>query len=79
MCTNRTCSSKHRSGSSKEGYLEAVLKLCEDHGALCIFDEVKTGFRSGPGGYQEIAGIKPHLIGIWKSGCKWISAWSDRG
>src|SRR5688572_33272180 len=28
---------------------------------ICIFDEVKTGFRSGPGGYQEIAGVTPHL------------------
>ena len=43
------------------GYLGGLYDLCEKHGALCIFDEVKTGFRSSPGGYQEIAGIQPHL------------------
>ena len=45
----------------KPGYLEGLYNLCEQYGALCIFDEVKTGFRSSPGGYQEIAGVKPHL------------------
>ena len=43
------------------GYLQALFNLCEQHGALCVFDEVKTGFRTGLGGYQEIAGVTPHL------------------
>jgi len=43
------------------GYLEGLKKLCEQHGAVCIFDEVKTGFRTGLGGYQGSCGIQPHL------------------
>jgi glutamate-1-semialdehyde 2,1-aminomutase len=43
------------------GYLHSLINLCEKHGAVCIFDEVKTGFRSGTGGYQNIAGVRPHL------------------
>lgn len=45
----------------KPGYLQGIFNLCEQYGALCIFDEVKTGFRSSLGGYQEIAGVAPHL------------------
>lgn len=45
----------------KEGYLRGLIELCERHGALCIFDEIKTGFRCGLGGYQGIAGVRPHL------------------
>ena len=43
------------------GYLQGMLDLCEQYGAVCIFDEVKTGFRSALGGYQEVAGVVPHL------------------
>jgi glutamate-1-semialdehyde 2,1-aminomutase len=42
-------------------YLSGLIRLCEQHGTLCIFDEVKTGFRSALGGYQSIANVKPHL------------------
>jgi len=45
----------------KPGYLKGLVDLCEKYGAVCIFDEVKTGFRSALGGYQSIAGVKPHL------------------
>lgn len=45
----------------KPGYLQGLYQLCEDYGALCVFDEVKTGFRSGPGGYQAVCGVHPHL------------------
>jgi glutamate-1-semialdehyde 2,1-aminomutase len=45
----------------KPGYLRGLYDLCEQFGSICIFDEVKTGFRSGLGGYQEICGVKPHL------------------
>jgi glutamate-1-semialdehyde 2,1-aminomutase len=44
-----------------EGYLRGLIDLCNRHGALCIFDEIKTGFRCGLGGYQGIAGVRPHL------------------
>lgn len=43
------------------GYLASVLELCERHGTVCVFDEIKTGFRSGLGGYQGVAGLRPHL------------------
>lgn len=43
------------------GYLDGLISLCEQHNAVCIFDEVKTGFRSALGGYQHVAGVKPHL------------------
>jgi glutamate-1-semialdehyde 2,1-aminomutase len=45
----------------KHGYLQGVVDLCEQHGAVCVFDEVKTGFRTALGGYQGIAGVRPHL------------------
>jgi len=45
----------------KAGYLQGLYNLCEHYGALCIFDEVKTGFRSGLGGYQQVCGVTPHL------------------
>lgn len=45
----------------KPGYLSGLIELCDKYGSVCVFDEVKTGFRSSLGGYQEIEGIKPHL------------------
>ena len=45
----------------KEGYLKGVIDLCNQYGAVAIFDEVKTGFRSALGGYQSMEGLKPHL------------------
>jgi glutamate-1-semialdehyde 2,1-aminomutase len=50
----------------KEGYLEAVQKLCKQYGALLIFDEVMTGFRLSAAGYQGIAGIQPDLTTLGK-------------
>lgn len=48
------------------GYLEGIRKLCTDHGALLIFDEVMTGFRLAPGGAQEVFGITPDLTTLGK-------------
>jgi glutamate-1-semialdehyde 2,1-aminomutase len=45
----------------KPGYLKGLIDLCEKYGAVCIFDEVKTGFRTALGGYQSVADVKPHL------------------
>ncbi len=44
-----------------DGYLAGLVRLCEEHGAVCVFDEVKTGFRTALGGYQSVAGVAPHL------------------
>jgi glutamate-1-semialdehyde 2,1-aminomutase len=38
-----------------------VKELCDEFGALLIFDEVVTGFRLGMGGAQGFFGIKPDL------------------
>ena len=43
------------------GYLEFLRQLCSEHGALLIFDEVKTGFRLALGGYQSICKVAPDL------------------
>jgi glutamate-1-semialdehyde aminotransferase len=40
---------------------QQVHKLCDEFGALLIFDEVVTGFRIGMGGAQGYFGIKPDL------------------
>jgi len=45
----------------KPGYLQGLIDLCEAYHAVCIFDEVKTGFRSALGGYQSIEAVTPHL------------------
>jgi glutamate-1-semialdehyde 2,1-aminomutase len=45
----------------QEGYLQSMITLCEQYGTVCVFDEVKTGFRTALGGYQGKHGLKPHL------------------
>ena len=46
----------------KEGFLEGLRRLCDEHGALLIFDEVITGFRLGISGASGYYNIKPDLI-----------------
>ncbi len=40
---------------------QKVRELCDEFGALLIFDEVVTGFRLGLGGAQGYFGVKPDL------------------
>lgn len=42
-------------------YNKAVRELCNQYGALLIFDEVVTGFRLGLGGAQGYFGVEPDL------------------
>jgi glutamate-1-semialdehyde aminotransferase len=35
--------------------------LADETGALLVLDEVKTGFRLRPGGYQQLAGVTPDV------------------
>lgn len=49
------------------GFLEGLRELTKAHGTILIFDEVITGFRHGPGGYQKIAGVTPDLTTMGKS------------
>jgi len=46
----------------KEGFLEGLRSLCDEHGILLIFDEVMTGFRLAPGGAQELLNIKADIV-----------------
>lgn len=48
-------------------FLLGLRDLTTAAGSLLIFDEVITGFRHAPGGYQEIAGITPDLTSYGKS------------
>lgn len=44
------------------GFLQGLRKLCDENGALLIFDEVITGFRLAPGGAQEYFGVRADLV-----------------
>lgn len=50
----------------RPGYLKEARKITEEYGALLIFDEVITGFRSSYGAYQDIAGVRPDLTTLGK-------------
>jgi glutamate-1-semialdehyde 2,1-aminomutase len=48
-------------------YLKGLRKLADRYGLILIFDEVKTGFRHGIGGYAKIAGVTPDLVVFGKA------------
>jgi len=45
----------------KQGFLEGVRDLAKKHGAVLVFDEVRSGFRIAMGGAQEYYGVTPDL------------------
>jgi glutamate-1-semialdehyde 2,1-aminomutase len=49
-----------------EGFLEGLRRLCDESGALLVFDEVITGFRIARGGAQERYGVLPDLTVLGK-------------
>jgi len=49
-----------------EGYLQGLRELCDQHGALLLFDEVMTGFRVAYGGAQARYGVTPDLTCLGK-------------
>jgi len=51
----------------RPGFLEGLRALCDEFGALLIFDEVITGFRHHIGGYQAVAGVLPDLTTLGKA------------
>lgn len=51
----------------ERGYLEGVRDLAHQHGALLIFDEVKTGVTIAPGGATERFGTTPDLLALAKA------------
>lgn len=48
------------------GFLEGLRALCDQHGALLIFDEVITGFRLALGGAQAYFGVQADLVTFGK-------------
>jgi glutamate-1-semialdehyde 2,1-aminomutase len=48
------------------GFLPGLRRLCDEDGALLLFDEVMTGFRVAPGGAQERFGVRPDLTTLGK-------------
>jgi glutamate-1-semialdehyde 2,1-aminomutase len=49
-----------------DGFLEGLRRLCDESGALLVFDEVITGFRVARGGAQERYGVLPDLTVLGK-------------
>ena len=50
-----------------QGYLAGLRDLAHKHGALLIFDEVKTGVTIAPGGATERFGVVPDLVALAKA------------
>lgn len=48
------------------GFLEALRRLCTEHGSVLIFDEVMTGFRVAAGGAQQHYGVIPDITTLGK-------------
>ncbi|MHB8453360.1 MAG: glutamate-1-semialdehyde 2,1-aminomutase [Acidiferrobacterales bacterium] len=48
------------------GFLEELRRVCDEYGALLIFDEVMTGFRVGLAGAQGFYGVMPDLTTLGK-------------
>jgi glutamate-1-semialdehyde 2,1-aminomutase len=49
-----------------EGFLEGLRTLCDQHGAVLIFDEVMTGFRLSAGGAHKRYNIQPDMVCMGK-------------
>lgn len=50
-----------------KAWIERARQLCDQSGAVLIFDEIKTGFRLATGGYQQYAEITPDLAAFGKA------------
>ena len=48
-------------------WLTRARELADKSGAVLIFDEIKTGFRMSPGGYQELCGVTPDIATFGKA------------
>ncbi|RUM66024.1 MAG: glutamate-1-semialdehyde-2,1-aminomutase, partial [Sulfurimonas sp.] len=51
---------------ARKEFLAALRILCDEHGALLIFDEVMSGFRATLYGAQSITGTAPDLVTLGK-------------
>ena len=48
-------------------WISIARRACDESGAVLIFDEMKTGFRLKPGGYQELVDVTPDLAVFGKA------------
>jgi glutamate-1-semialdehyde 2,1-aminomutase len=48
------------------GFTAGLARLCREHGALLISDEVMTGFRAGPAGWWGVEGVDADLFTFGK-------------
>ena len=55
-----------RSVPPEPGFLEGLRALCDQIGALLIYDELVTGFRLAMGGAQTFFGVTPDLCALGK-------------
>jgi len=51
---------------AEKEFLKGLAEFCREEDILLIFDEVITGFRLGPGGAQQVYGIRPDLTILGK-------------
>ena len=58
-----------RGDGPPEGFLQGCVDVAHQYGALCIFDEVKVGFRVAFGGAGEYYGVTPDLSTFGKACC----------
>ena len=50
----------------QQGFLQGLREICDEHGALLIFDEVMTGFRVAYGGAQARYDVRPDITTLGK-------------
>jgi glutamate-1-semialdehyde 2,1-aminomutase len=50
-----------------DGYLAVIRDLLHGEGAFLIYDEVKTGFTTGPGGITARTGVVPDMVCLAKA------------
>jgi glutamate-1-semialdehyde 2,1-aminomutase len=50
-----------------DGYLASIRDLVHADGAYLIYDEVKTGFTTGPGGVTALSGVVPDIVCLAKA------------
>ena len=50
-----------------ENFIRALPAITRKHGTIWLIDEVVTGFREAPGGWQSVVGVTPDLTSIGKT------------
>jgi len=52
--------------AAEPAFLRGLRALCDELGAVLIYDEIVTGFRMAPGGVQELVGVLPDITLLGK-------------